>query len=283
MRRQAADLSALAAALSQQGLSRVRTGRTDKAAVARDEALALVRKSIGEASATAEALTVLAQVSARCARLLEGAGQLTEAEQAYVQAIGQRERRARGSSDDVRGYVGAQLAWAASLADLGRFHQRHGRAERAASCCTQARAVYAQIAASFPAWPEAQYQFARFLTTGPVESLLDPAQALRLAEKSLALDVGDDSSSVGTQGVAQYRLGNDRAAVASLDLAIRFSNGEANPEHLFFRALAHWRLGEKVAARRDYDEAIRSMALSDENWSELQQYRDEAAAVLGAK
>ena len=63
---------------------------------------------------------------------------------------------------------------------------------------------------------QAMAQFARFLATGPVESLRDSAQALRLAEKSLALDVGDDSSSVGTQGVAQYRLGNDRAAVARL-------------------------------------------------------------------
>ena len=215
--------------------------------------------------------------------MFECAGRRTEAEEAYAQAIHQRERRARESSADLHGSIAAQLAWAASLADLSRFHQRHGRAEPAASCCTQARAVYAQTATRFTGWSEAQYPFARFLAAGPVESLRDPARALQAAEKSVALDAGDGSSSVGAQGVAQYRLGNDRAAVASLDLAIRRSNAEPNPEHLFFRALARRRLGEKTAARRDYEEAIRLMALADDNWSELQQDRDEAAAVLGGQ
>ena len=120
-----------------------------------------------------------------------------------------------------------------------------------------------------------------------MESLRDPARAVRLAEKAGALD--ESYLTVRTLGAAQYRVGNDRAAVASLELVPRLSSptttlmpyGQNPPEYLFFRAMARYRLDDPEAARRDYDEAVRLMPWHDHNWSELQQFRAEAAALLG--
>src|SRR5262249_52748985 len=67
------------------------------------------------------------------------------------------------------------------------------------------------------------------------------------------------------------------------EAATRMHNGEASPEDLFLQAQARWHLGEKPAARRVFDEATRLMALYDDRWSELRQFREEAAAVLGVK
>src|SRR5262249_54782307 len=121
-----------------------------------------------------------------------------------------------------------------------------------------------------------------FLATCPDESLRDPAAAVRLADKGDALICGIEGMCMGALGIAQYRLGDDRAAVASLELAPRLRD-HPHPEQLFYRAAARWRLGRKDRARRDYDEAVRLMAFYDDDWSELTQFRAEAAAVLGIR
>jgi len=114
-----------------------------------------------------------------------------------------------------------------------------------------------------------------------VESLRDPARAVRLAEKAGALD--ESYLTVRTLGAAQYRVGNDRAAVACLELLPRMPYGRIAPEDLFFRAMARWRLGDREAARRDYDEAVRLMGRQQGKtlWNENEPFRAEAAAVLG--
>ena len=55
-------------------------------------------------------------------------------------------------------------------------------------------------------------------------------------------------------GVAQYRNGQWKEAVASLEKANRLRPYRYEG-FLFFLAMAHWRLGEKEAARACYDRA----------------------------
>src|SRR5262249_55739972 len=150
-----------------------------------------------------------------------------------------------------------------SLASLGRFHLRHGRAMPAARRLAEARAANERLAAEYPHIADAHYYPALFLATCPDESLRDPAAAVRLAHKGDALICGIEGMCMGALGIAQYRLGDDRAAVASLELAPRLRD-HPHPEQLFYRAAARWRLGRKDTARRDYDEAVRLMAFYDD-------------------
>src|SRR5262245_5567143 len=141
----------------------------------------------------------------------------------------------------------------AMLRGLARSQLRYGQAEQAASRCAEARAIYENTAASFPWHLDANNQLAWFLATCPVESFRDPERALRFAEKAVARDFSNGGHYTGTLGVAQYRLGDYRSAVATLDRATRLNHGRPRPEHLFFQSMAQWRLGNKEAARNDYD------------------------------
>jgi tetratricopeptide (TPR) repeat protein len=275
------DQGGLAETLSDHALVRGRTGRTGEGLADLDEAAALLMPSAADGASSAEALTALARVQDRRGRLLGHAGRLPEAEAAYTQAVALCERLARDASEYIYANRARRAAHGDSLATLGRFHRRHGQTEPAARRFAAARTGYEHIAASFAGAGAAQYYLARFLATCPDKSLRDPARAIRVAEKGVALGAGTDSFGVGVLGVAQCQVGDDRAALANLDQAARLNGGHPHPEWLFFRAQARWRLGQKDAARRDYDEAIRLMAFDDEDWSALGQYRQEAAAVLG--
>ena len=77
--------------------------------------------------------------------------------------------------------------------------------------------------------------------------------ALEQAETAHELEP-DNLDFLNTLGVAQYRAGNHREAVATLTESDRMrSQGELDrqPADLAFRALAHHRLGERDKARAD--------------------------------
>src|SRR5262249_29932039 len=152
--------------------------------------------------------------------------------------------------------------------------------------CAQARAVYEETATRFPHSCEflrpnicAIYEFAWFLLTSPVESERDPGRAVGLVEKSLGW--GEFYPGVRAIGVARLRMGDNRAALNELNRAIVLGYVIPDPEVLLFRAIAHCRLGDRGAARKDYDEALRLMAWRHDNWPELEGFQAEAAAVLG--
>jgi tetratricopeptide (TPR) repeat protein len=280
----------LAAALAQQGLIRWRTERRDEAVLVRDEAEAILKKLDGAAETAAAPLTTLAEASARCARLFEQAGRVADAATAYLRAATLRERATRELSHEQRDQIRLRAAWGQSLADLARFHLRQGQPTQAADRCKDARAVYEQLAASFPMQPDSYAQLAYFLATAPVASLRDSARALQRAERAVDQSVhqNDPSSSFRARGIARYRLGDHAAALADLDRATLMRNGRVDAADLYFRAMVRAQLGNKEAARRDYDEArrlslIRLTVPDDERWSELQQLREEAEAVLRAR
>src|SRR5262249_45609342 len=95
--------------------------------------------------------------------------------------------------------------------------------------------------------PAINDELARFLATGPEPRLRDATQAARLANK--AVDAWQESPDCwNTLGLASYRTGDDKAAVAALEKAMNLRSG-GNSFDWFFLAMAHWRLGERDKAQ----------------------------------
>ena len=59
-----------------------------------------------------------------------------------------------------------------------------------------------------------------------------------------------------TLGLAYYRNGDWRSAVAALEQSCRVRPPTGNDHDYFALAMAHWQLGERTEARRYYDKAI---------------------------
>src|SRR5262249_58441957 len=98
-------------------------------------------------------------------------------------------------------------------------------------------------------------------------------EAVRLAPR------GGDCWSV--LGVARYRAGDWAGSVAALSKATGLRSG-GDAGEWFFLALAHWRLGDKQAAREWYDRAKRWMEENRPNDSGLRRAQAEAAALIGS-
>jgi WD40 repeat protein len=124
-------------------------------------------------------------------------------------------------------------------------------------------------------------ELAWHLVTGP-EKERDPAGAVRLAEKAVALE-----PSVlyrNTLGVAYYRAGRLRQArdcfVKNLEAPQRYSGFD-----LFFLAMCQQRLGNAAAARDCFDRAIawrKAQTNLSPSWArELDMFEAEAREVLG--
>jgi serine/threonine protein kinase len=114
--------------------------------------------------------------------------------------------------------------------------------------------------------------------TVPVAELRDPARATELAKRSV--DLGP---SVGgnwlTLGVAQYRAGDDDAAIAALDKSMALQHG-GNGYDWFFLAMAHARSGRQDNARGWYDRAVGWVDQNRPDDDELRRFQEEAAQLL---
>jgi tetratricopeptide (TPR) repeat protein len=84
-----------------------------------------------------------------------------------------------------------------------------------------------------------------------------------------------------TLGVACYRAGNYREAIAALARSEQLGHGTKSSFNAFFLAMAHWQMGQPDAARQWYDRAIQCMEKHDPKHHELRRFRAEAAALLG--
>jgi len=117
------------------------------------------------------------------------------------------------------------------------------------------------------------------LATSDDPQTLDPTNAVRFARKAAALIPISDH--LNTLGVARYRVGDFKQAIAALEKSMQ--SGDRNDAcNLFFLAMAHYRLGETDAGRDCYTKGIQWMAQNDPDSQELLQYRNEASVVLGA-
>jgi tetratricopeptide (TPR) repeat protein len=109
----------------------------------------------------------------------------------------------------------------------------------------------------------------------------DPARALELARKAVARPGGkEDGNLCNTLGVAQYRLGDWQGALMSLEKANHLRE-EREAEDWLFLAMAHWKLGQKVAALDSYNSAVKLVNKKEYPPAETSRWRAEAAELLG--
>jgi eukaryotic-like serine/threonine-protein kinase len=105
----------------------------------------------------------------------------------------------------------------------------------------------------------------------------DPALAVELAEKSIKLSA--DGGDWNTLGVARYRAGDFKQALADLEKSMQLPSGETSFNY-FFVAMANRQLGNADAARHYYTQAIQWMKEHDPQSTELIRFRAEAEQLL---
>jgi tetratricopeptide (TPR) repeat protein len=205
---------------------------------------------------------------------LEHAGRLPEAGEAYRQALAGQEALRRDHPTVSRYRIGvlrAQLR-------LGELLWATDRPREAAEAFRQVLALGDKL---HPEDQQTQDVFAWFLATCADPQFRDARRAALLAKR-----VVDRVPQVGTYwctlGAAQYGTGDYREAVRALEKATQLLN-EKGSSARFYRAMAHWQLGETDQARQCYDQAVTWMAKQELQYVETRRHRAEAAKLLGIK
>jgi tetratricopeptide (TPR) repeat protein len=117
------------------------------------------------------------------------------------------------------------------------------------------------------------------LASCPDAKLRNPSEAVALAKRAVEL-APNDFVSVWTLGVAHYRAGDWKAAIAALEKSKELRNGGAS-NVWFFLAMAHWQLGEKNTAREWYDRAVQWMDKNQPRDEGLRRLQAEAETLMG--
>ncbi|MBI3406961.1 MAG: tetratricopeptide repeat protein [Planctomycetes bacterium] len=119
------------------------------------------------------------------------------------------------------------------------------------------------------------------LATHPEAARRNPGRAVSLAKEAVELKP-QEGNYHNTLGVALYRTGDWKAAVAALEKSMGLRKG-GDSFDWFFLAIAHWQLGEKDKAREWYGQAVQWMDKNQSSYEELRPFRAEAAVVLELK
>jgi WD40 repeat protein len=125
--------------------------------------------------------------------------------------------------------------------------------------------------------PSVQNETAWFLATAADAKLWDPARAVELARKAVER-APREGVYWKTLGVAQYRAGDWKAAVSSLDKAQALAAGDGAAK--LFLAMAHWQSGGREQARQWYDSAVPPQAEARPQDEDYRRFRDEAHVLL---
>jgi serine/threonine protein kinase/Flp pilus assembly protein TadD len=154
-----------------------------------------------------------------------------------------------------------------------------GRALIADARHGEAIAAYRKAVALRPDRALFNNDLAWLLATAPDARLHDPAEAVRLATR--ASEQYPKAPNVwNTLGVARYRAGEHRAAIAALEKAEELGRGQEFGFNALFLAMAHWQLGERDEARRWYDRAVAWIEEEKPGDEELRRFRAEAEGLL---
>jgi tetratricopeptide (TPR) repeat protein len=159
------------------------------------------------------------------------------------------------------------------LRDQGRYAEARTRYEETLSL---ARSVLG------PKTPETQRlmrNFAWMLATASDLAFRDPPRAVALA-KELVEHAPGFTDNWTVLGVASYRAGHWKDAVAALEKAESLAPGQYADVNAFFLAMSHRRLGDDTAARGWYDQAVERMNKNQPEKEELHRIRAEAAELL---
>jgi eukaryotic-like serine/threonine-protein kinase len=146
----------------------------------------------------------------------------------------------------------------------------------------KALADYARIIELEPKSAEAHNNLAWFLATSAKAGLEHPNRAVELAKTAVEL-APKEGRLWSTLGVAQYRAGDWKAAIAALQKSDELLQGNHPRFNAFFLAMAHWQLGNEAQARKWYDQAVGWMEKNKPQDEELLRFRAEAEQLLKVK
>jgi tetratricopeptide (TPR) repeat protein/serine/threonine protein kinase len=119
------------------------------------------------------------------------------------------------------------------------------------------------------------------LASNPDAKPHDPGKAVGLAEEAVRL-APRAGPFWNTLGVAHYRAGRWKEALASLEKAVELGRG-GDASDWFFLAMAQWQLGRKDDARQWYEKAVQWMDRNAQGNEELRRFRSEAEELLEIK
>jgi WD40 repeat protein/tetratricopeptide (TPR) repeat protein len=184
---------------------------------------------------------------------------------------------------DLSRAIELQPKLAAALSSRGAIQERLGRFR-------EARADYEEaLRHSAPARSAVHCnELAWLLATCPRPEFRDPNRAVELAKKAVAL-APRAGNCWNTLGVAHYRAGQEKEAIAALTRSMELRNGGDAFDRLFL-AMAHRKRGNPEEARKWYDQAVEWQEKNKEplandklHTEELRRFRSEAEEVLELK
>jgi tetratricopeptide (TPR) repeat protein len=243
------------------------TGRAPDAEQCYQSAVHLLERLVAELPESALRRSDLARTLAGHADLLRDPGRRREAEAIRRRAIGHYEQLNSDFPEDP--HHRRNLVW--NYLELVRLLWELGRPGDAAEPFRKAQTLAPQD-------PGVNNNLAWFLATSPEPRLRDATRAVRLAQKAVRArpEFGDYHN---TLGVAHYRNGDDKAAVAELETSMRLRAG-GDCYDWFFLALAHGRLGDRARARTWLNRAVAWMDRYRPHDDELRRIRGEAEAMF---
>jgi tetratricopeptide (TPR) repeat protein len=171
---------------------------------------------------------------------------------------------------------------------LGRVLHRLGKIDKAIACYSKVlepdtkdpdRSNVRASAVRTSAYLGSHYNtLAWLLATCPDSKCRDGRKAVELAKRAVAL-TPKDGNRWNTLGVAHYRAGDWKAAIAALEKSMELRKG-GDCSDWFFLAMAQWQLGGQKDARPWYDKAVKWMEKNQPKDEELVRFRAEAKALL---
>jgi tetratricopeptide (TPR) repeat protein len=207
-------------------------------------------------------------------QVLNAAGQTREAQNSYRKAV----TLLNGLVKQLPYSAYARLDLAQTLNGLADLLTQPNQRQEAEELRTRAIGHYEKLRANSFEHPAVNNELAWLLATSPEPRLRNPAHAVELAKK--AVGAWPESATYrNTLGVAHYRNGDDKAAVAELEKARSLRAG-GDGFDWFFLAMAHWRLGNRDQARTWLDGAVQWMNTHQPHNDELRRFRAEAEAML---
>lgn len=170
---------------------------------------------------------------------------------------------------------------------LGRDLKTEGRPAEAKAIWLHALDLWTELTTTCPDrpllhqhWCDCANDLAWLLANAPDPAVRDSARAIALASK--ATEANPNCATYwNTLGVAHYRAGDFKAAIATLGRAIDLTKGGTAFDHVFL-AMAHAQLGDPEQAQHWFEHANLSMEQYSPDHSELPFLRDEARSVLSA-
>jgi tetratricopeptide (TPR) repeat protein len=220
-------------------------------------------RTILQESSTPE--PVLANVLYIYARALAGVRRLRDAEQVCMKAL-----------QAIHKLDAMQPGQKTRLANL---YHLHGKLVEPSGRHRDAEESYSKALQLNPQSALFNNDLAWLLVTAPDRTIHDPAQAVALARR--ALEIQPKAANVwNTLGVAQYRVGDYRAAIESLKKSEELAPGTDYGANAFFVAMAHWQLGDKDTAHEWYSQAAEWTDKNQPQNEELRRFREEAIELL---